>query len=231
VPLITVIDEDRPLRRDAERNRRRILDAARELFAQCGLEVSLNDIAHHAGVGVGTVYRRFPDREQLIDSLFQERMEEMVAIAERAAADPDPWRGLVGFFEQSLELQAHDFGLKDLVASAPDGMARVGQIRARLLPLGEQIVRRAQASGQLRADVAPTDMAILQLMVSAVIDASRDVAPDVWRRFLSIVLSGLAAAPAADEGLPARALAPTEVDAVMSRSAHARRSVRRPPVS
>src|SRR5579884_684684 len=73
---------ERPLRKDAERNRRRILDAAAELFTERGLGVTLNDIAHHADVGVGTVYRRFPDKELLIDALFEERFAEFVALAE-----------------------------------------------------------------------------------------------------------------------------------------------------
>src|SRR5437763_16612288 len=84
---------ERPLRKDAERNRQRILDAAAELFTQRGLGVTLNDIAHHADVGVGTVYRRFPDKELLIDALFEDRVEEFVVLAEESLADPDPWHG------------------------------------------------------------------------------------------------------------------------------------------
>jgi AcrR family transcriptional regulator len=98
--------EERPLRRDAERNRRRILEAARELFAECGLGVTLNDVAHHAGVGGGTVYRRFPDKAQLIDALFKERIEEFAELMNSALDDPDPWPAFVRFLEQSLELQA-----------------------------------------------------------------------------------------------------------------------------
>src|SRR5579875_1512745 len=79
----------KPLRKDAERNRRRILDAARELFAERGLGVTLNDVAHHAGVGVGTVYRRFPDKTVLIESLFEERLEEIAERLRTAVADPD----------------------------------------------------------------------------------------------------------------------------------------------
>src|SRR5207248_4027407 len=104
---------DRPLRADAERNRQRILDAARELFADRGLGVTLNDIAHHAGVGVGTVYRRFPDKKQLIDGLFEQRLEDLVALMDLAVSDPDPWRGLSGFLEHALELQAADRGLRE----------------------------------------------------------------------------------------------------------------------
>ena len=75
----------RPLRKDAERNRERILAAARELFAEQGLTVTLDDIARHAGVGVGTVYRRFPDKEQLIDALFEDRLGEIAAVATESA--------------------------------------------------------------------------------------------------------------------------------------------------
>ncbi len=94
-------DAERPLRRDAERNRRLILDAARELFEQRGLGVTLNDIAHHAGVGVGTVYRRFPDKEQLIDALLEDRIADLVGSAREGALDPDPWHGLTTFLERS----------------------------------------------------------------------------------------------------------------------------------
>src|SRR5436190_821839 len=97
---------ERPLRRDAERNRQRILDAARELFTERGLAVSLNDIAHHAGVGVGTVYRRFPDRVQLIEALFEQRLEQIRELAEAARAEPDPWQAFIRFHEQGLGLKA-----------------------------------------------------------------------------------------------------------------------------
>jgi AcrR family transcriptional regulator len=92
------IDGERPLRRDAARNRERILEAAGEVFATRGLEVTLDDIAHHAGVGVGTVYRRFHDKEQLIDALFDDRMDAVLTVAEEALAADDPWLGLEGFF-------------------------------------------------------------------------------------------------------------------------------------
>ena len=111
---------ERPLRRDAERNRQRILDAAQELFTERGLGVTLNDIAHHAEVGVGTVYRRFPDKQQLIDALFDERIGEIVTLAEEGLADPDPWQGLTGFLERGLDLQACNRGLKELLEDSGD---------------------------------------------------------------------------------------------------------------
>src|SRR5437870_11403927 len=115
---------DRPLRKDAKLNRRKILDAARELFAERGLGVTLNDLAHHAGVGVGTVYRRFPDKAQLIDGLFEQRLEEFAELMNAALDDADPWPGFAGFLERALELQAADRCLRELVLGAPGGPAR-----------------------------------------------------------------------------------------------------------
>src|SRR6059036_2995127 len=122
---LVVSSTEQPLRRDAERNRQRILEAARELFAERGLGVTLNDMAHHAGVGVGTVYRRFPDKARLIDELFEQRLEEFVELMQAALDDPDPWQGFAAFLERALELQAADRGLRELILGAPGGHERV----------------------------------------------------------------------------------------------------------
>ena len=213
---ITVTDiADKPLRKDAERNRRRILDAARELFAQRGLGVTLNDIAHHAGVGVGTVYRRFPDKDELIEGLFEERMAELVGLGEAALADPDPWAGLTGFLQGSSELQCADLALKELVCGS-GGLERIARIRARLLPMAEELVRRAQRDGSLRADVSPQDIPILQVMTGSIIDASRGVEPELWRRYLGILLRGISARPEDEPALPGEPLGVEDVDRVMS---------------
>src|SRR3954471_16312187 len=105
----------RPLRKDAELNRERLLAAARELFARRGLEVTLNDIAHHAGVGVGTAYRRFANKEEVIDALFEQRLDQVAAVAVEAVEDPDAWRGLTTFLERSLQMQLEDRGLTQLL--------------------------------------------------------------------------------------------------------------------
>ena len=205
----------KPLRRDAERNRRRILDAARELFAQRGLGVTLNDIAHHAGVGVGTVYRRFPDKDELIEELFEERMAELVGLAEAALAEPDPWTGLTGFLRGSSELQCADLALKELVCGS-GGLERIARIRERLLPIGEALVRRAQRDGSLRADISPRDLPILQLMTGAVIDASHDLDPELWRRYVGILIRGISGRPEDEPALPGEPLGVDDVDRVMS---------------
>jgi AcrR family transcriptional regulator len=206
---------ERPLRKDAERNRQRILEAAGELFTERGLGVTLNDIAHHAGCGVGTVYRRFPDKEQLIDALFEERIAELVAAAEEALASDDPWDGLVGFLGQGLELQAHDRGLKELLLSTDEGHARVTGVRERLMPIVGQLIERAQASGALRADITHEDMPVVQVMLGAVIDGARDVRPDLWRRYLAIILRGLRADATAVEELPVRPLTEEQLEDAM----------------
>jgi AcrR family transcriptional regulator len=205
-----------PLRRDAERNRQLVLDAARDLFAQRGLSVTLNDIAHHAGVGVGTVYRRFPDKAQLIDVLFEQRLDEIVRLLEEALEDSDPWHGLTHFLERVLEKQANDRGLMDvLMGRSPGSAERVTTSRSTLHPLADQLVQRAMQSGAVRPDGETQDFGVLQLMVGVVIDAGRDVAPDLWRRYLAIMLQGLRAQPAPLDPLPAPAVAPEQMDALL----------------
>jgi AcrR family transcriptional regulator len=214
---------ERPLRKDAERNRRRILDAAAELFTERGLGVTLNDIAHHADVGVGTVYRRFPNKELLIDALFEDRLAEFAELAEEALADPDAWHALTGFLERALELQARDKGLKQLLLGTPQGCHRVGEMRERVLPMAEALIERARESGVLRPDIEPGDLPVIQWMVGAVVDHTRDVSPDLWRRYLALLLRGLVADPRAAEPLPVDALTADEVERVVGSGALRRR--------
>ncbi len=182
---------DRPLRRDAERNRQRILEAAREAFAEEGLSVTLDEIARRAGVGVGTVYRRFPDKEQLIDALFEDQMQDFVALADDCLACDDAWDGLLAFLERACHVHACDRGFKEVALSGTHGRERVARARQLMFPLVTRLVERAQADGSLRPDVEPTDMPMLQLMLGTLSECTRDVDPDVWRRYLGIVTDGL----------------------------------------
>jgi AcrR family transcriptional regulator len=197
----------RPLRRDAERNRRRILEAAAQAFAERGLAITMDDIAEYAEVGVGTVYRRFPNKQALIEALFEERMAELVAVAEDAVEQQDPWEGLVGFIERAQALQVENRGLKELMLDTPQGCERVAGVRGRLVPLTDRLVARARESGQLRPDIERSDLMLIQTMLGA----AADVAPEAWRRMLAIVVDGLRAREphtelgAAPLGDPARA--------------------------
>ena len=215
--------EERPLRKDAERNRARILDAASELFTERGLGVTLNDIAHHADVGVGTVYRRFPNKELLIDALFEQKMSQMVELAERALEDPDPWHGLTTFLELGLELQVRDKGLKQLLLGTLEGCARVGGMRERMTPLVDALVSRARDAGALRPDVETADIPVLQWMVGAVVDHGRDVKPELWRRYFALMLRGLRAEPTPPDPLPVEALTIPQLEQVMQSGAAFRR--------
>jgi AcrR family transcriptional regulator len=183
----------RPLRRDAERNRHRILEAAAQAFAERGLGITMDDIADYADVGVGTVYRRFPNKQALIEALFEERMTELVELAESAVAQDDPWEALVGFIERAQALQAENRALKELVLGAGQGCERVVCARERLAPLASALVRRARAAGQLRPDVEGSDLQLIQIMLGAVVDHTGDGDDETWRRMLAIVVDGLRA--------------------------------------
>lgn len=203
----------RPLRKDAERNRQRILAAAREVFAERGLDASLDDIARHADVGVGTVYRRFPDKDALIEALFEEGVQRFGAIADAALANPDPWEGLVGFFEATAGMQAVDRGLKEIMLGSRPGQERVQRMRDRIAPVVMQLMARAQAAGVVRADASFTDVPLINMMVGTVADAARETDPELWRRYLRLLLDGLRAQDA--EPLPPALAGPADLDCVM----------------
>jgi AcrR family transcriptional regulator len=206
---------ERPLRRDAERNRQRILEVAREAFAEDGLAVTLDEIARRAGVGVGTVYRRFPDKEQLIDALFEERIGEMVALAEAALRCEDAWAGLVSFLESATAAHADDRGLKEVALSGVHGLERVARARDLMAPLVTRLVARAQEQGQLRPDLQPTDLPLLQLMLGSLSECTRDVDPEVWRRYLGILTDGLRTSRAAPTPLAPAGLQLDQVQRTM----------------
>jgi AcrR family transcriptional regulator len=185
-------EERRPLRADALRNRERILTAASEVFAERGLDATLDEIALHAGVGVGTVYRRFTGKEELVEALFEQAVNELVDLAETAVAHEDSWDGLVWFLERATQMQASDRGLRDVVLHSGYGRERVAHARACIVPVVTRLVERAQADGYLRPDLVPADVPLLELMVSTVATYTSDLAPELWRRYLAIVIDGLA---------------------------------------
>ena len=178
---------DPPLRADAQRNRLRIIDAAGELFAERGLGVTMDEIAAHAGVGVGTVYRRFPEKELLVHALFEDRIAELIAIAEAALRFEDPWKGLVHFIEGVAAFHARNRAVRELIFSSDPGRAWAAGARARIQPLGAKIVERAQASGDLRDDMSPLDVPLIGLTLAAGMDyisrrQPRHLAPDAGDR-------------------------------------------------
>ncbi|HTI22974.1 MAG TPA: TetR/AcrR family transcriptional regulator [Kutzneria sp.] len=210
------MDGSKPLRRDAERNRQRILAAANALVAEVGLDVTHNDIARAAEVGVGTVYRRFPDRQELINELFDERVDRIIALVEAAQQIDDPWQGLCAFVAGNLELQAGDKGLKDLMAGDGRTTDLARRAQARIGPAVRELVRRAHASGQLRPDVGVGDFPLVQEMVGAVLEHSRRIDPTLWRRALALVLDGYRADTQQREPLPGATPTPEQIEQVLS---------------
>lgn len=189
---MSVEDEPRrALRKDAERNRQRVLEAARELFAAKGLEATLNDVAHHANVGVGTVYRRFATKEELLEAIFEDGIDQIVGLAESALQHENSWDGFVWFVEHLCELTATDRGLREMCYSKAYGGYRVDCARLRLDPLVSKLVERARADGHLRPDVAPTDMPIVGLLAGTVSEWAGHVESDLWRRYVALLLDGM----------------------------------------
>jgi AcrR family transcriptional regulator len=193
------------LRRDAELNRRRLIAAAHEVFRERGLSATLDDVARHAGVGVATAYRRFANKEELIDALFDDMIDQVAKLAAEAAADPDAWRGLTTSLEKVCELQAFDRGLRDVMLGTGRGPQRQALVARRVKPAVDALVARAKEQGTLRPDAEPWDLPMIQLMVAAVTDQTGH--PDLWRRYLRLVLDGLRTQPGTDP-LPAMQFSP-----------------------
>jgi AcrR family transcriptional regulator len=216
-------DDGRPLRRDAQRNRERILQAAAEVFTERGLDATLDDVAHHAGVGVGTVYRRFPNKEALAEALYERRVDALAVLAERALAARDSWVGLVSFVEQAAASLAADRGLWQIVMYASYGRDRCAYARERILPLTTKLVQRAQQDGAVRADLSPTDIPAIEFMVGAAAEYARHIRPELWRRYLALILDSLRPSREDTTELPERALSPDEITQLMGSGAAAAR--------
>jgi AcrR family transcriptional regulator len=207
--------DDRPLRKDAERNRQRILKAAAEVFTEQGLAATLDDVARQAGVGVGTVYRRFPDKAALADALFEQRIDILVDLATQAYGAEDPWSGLVSFMQSAAEMLSTDKGLRQLLMFAPYGHQRVGYARSRMRPAVGKLLERAQAAGLVRPDLGATDIPVLEFMIGATAEYARKVRPDLWRRYLALMLDALRPARESYTPLPVAELSVDELALAM----------------
>jgi AcrR family transcriptional regulator len=201
---------DRPMRRDAAQNRQRLLDAAAEVFAEHGLEASVEEIARVAGVGIGTLYRRFPTKDALVAALVHDVMTTMLKLAREAAERP-AGAGLEHFLEAvSAYLAAHRGCLPRLwnAGREHDSVQEVRDVIAALLD-------DAKSHGRIRADITSTDLTIMLWSIRGVIETTRSAAPDAWRRHLDILLAGLRPAP---QPLAHRPLAQSALDKIIARA-------------
>jgi AcrR family transcriptional regulator len=202
---------DRPLRSDAARNRERILAAAEEVFAARGLEATLDDIAAHAGLGVGTVYRRFENRDALVQALFAEKLDTISTLASAVLDEQDSWAALRLLMESVGGQVTADQGLFEVLVCRPGGREAV---RERMLPIVTAVFERAQADGHLRPDVAPTDFPMMLRMLAGVADAVREVRPDLWQRYHDLILDGLRADRAGVTPFSVPPIDPLDMDSV-----------------
>jgi AcrR family transcriptional regulator len=186
----------RPLRADAQRNRERIVVAAREVFRERGLYAPLEEVASRAGVGVATLYRRFPTRADLISGVFEEKIHAYADSVDRALADPDPWRGFCEHVERVCAMQVADRGFTDVLTMTFPADERFEVPRKRAYAGFVELVDRAKATGRLRPDFSPEDLAMVLMANAGVVTATGDAAPDTWRRLVAYFLQAFDAVAA-----------------------------------
>jgi AcrR family transcriptional regulator len=187
---MTIATQEKAQRADARRNRERVLDAARLQFAEHGLDAQMDEIARAAGVGVGTVYRHFPNKEDLLQALADGRFEGLAGAAKAALEVEDPWEGFAAFMTYSARVMAEDRSLSEAMDERPGTCASASE-RVGLLELTGQVVARAQASGQLRADLVAWDVPSLVCGIGRAIRVDSGQPSMSWERYLEIILDGL----------------------------------------
>ena len=209
---MTVVDEP-ALRADALRNRRRVLDAAAAAFAEGGLDVGVAEIARRAGVGPGTIFRRFPTKDDLIAAIVEQRIDEFLARADANEAEDDPGAAFRRFFLELTEQHVRDRGLLDAVGQRFGLDPRLQDLRARLFARLEEELRRAQEGGAIRTDLEAADIAALSCAAASIPAPLLLAYPELWRRYAGVVLDGMAPGGASD--LLPEAPDPAQVDAAV----------------
>jgi AcrR family transcriptional regulator len=183
---------DRVLRADARRNREAVLAAAKKLFADQGLDAQMPDIAKGAKVGVGTVYRHFPTKDDLIAALAVERFERLAEKARAGIEAEDPWEGLCDFIRFAALLQADDRGLCEVMGSRPEVMNQ-SALAVGLDKITDELVKRAQRSGELRKDLDWQDIPMIACGMGSVTQATMGPGMGRWPRLVEIIIDGLRA--------------------------------------
>jgi AcrR family transcriptional regulator len=182
------VPEARPLRADARRNRERILKAARAVFADQGIDAQIDDVAKRAKVGVGTVYRHYPTKEQLLDAIVREHFEAIAEMARGALEAEDGWTGFCQMIWSAAERNAADRSLCEVMSARDksDVVAECG-----LAAMTEELMGRAKAEGAMRADAGAFDVPVIMIGMSAVMQTLPGEEP--WRRHIQLMLDGLRA--------------------------------------
>jgi AcrR family transcriptional regulator len=190
---IATTEESSPaLRADAARNRLRILAAAADVFAERGLDASTAEIARRAGVGEATLFRRFPSKFDLVVAILAEHMDGVIATAQECLEEPDPWRSVERFLTAMVEQQVHDQGALDAVKDECLTSPVLAGRRKRIMELIGRLLRRAQDAGVVRDDLTAPDVALLTAAAGSMSGiAFPGLRPDLWRRYLGVILDGM----------------------------------------
>ncbi|MET8574854.1 TetR/AcrR family transcriptional regulator [Streptomyces sp. NPDC005012] len=186
-----------PLRKDAARNRERIVAVARDLVDQ-GTALHLNDVARRAGVGVATVYRHFATPEALLETVAAPCLEDLAAHGERALADPDPWRALTHFLSRVVEAQLTDAALPPVAAAAEDALPPTTRLKQALAATGTTLLDRARAAGAVRPDLAAADLVPLMCGIAHAVSVHGGTTGDriaTGNRYLATLLDGMRPVP------------------------------------
>jgi AcrR family transcriptional regulator len=177
-----------PRRRDAQERRARLIVAAQREFAARGVDASLEQIARDAGVAIGTLYRHFPTRLDLLIAAFEPRLQEFLDGANKALELDDPWEGFVHYLENLFRVQAGDRGFNDFLSRRFPGNADTERIHDQMCRQIEDVLTRAQRAGEARPDITLADIVNLIWSNGRIIDATSATAPNAWRRYLHLML-------------------------------------------
>lgn len=177
-----------PRRRDARERRDKLIAAAQREFAVRGVDASLEKIARDAGVAIGTLYRHFPTRLDLLMAAFEPRLQEFLDGANEALEMDDPWERFACYLENLFGVQAGDRGFNDFLSRRFPGNAETERIHDQMCRQIGDVLIRAQEAGEARSDITLADIVTLIWSNGRIIDATRSTAPNAWRRYLYLML-------------------------------------------
>ncbi|MFF8319762.1 TetR/AcrR family transcriptional regulator [Streptomyces bobili] len=165
-----------------------MIAAARAVFARDGLGASMASVAREAGVGIATMFRRFPTKAELVDAVFVDRMDAYADAVAVALDDPDPWHGFVGYIEAACAMQAADSGFADVLTTTFPTAKALERRRNEAYEGMVELIGRAKATGRLREDFDSSDLVLLHMANAGVVNATGDAAPDAWRRVVALLV-------------------------------------------
>jgi AcrR family transcriptional regulator len=189
IGTVIPLSSDRPRRADAVRNRERVLAAAEAVFAESGLKAQIEEVAHRAGVGVGTVCRHFPTKQELVEAVLTSMFESLLAQAREALAGSDPAEAFERFFINLPAFHTRHRAFAEQMANELELTAL--PVRNELMGAVSELVARAQAAGAIRPDIGPADVSLLFSAVAHATAIPGELQPMLRERYVRIILDGL----------------------------------------